>query len=268
MEYLNFKFCCKISKGKQLFVLLMMFLIHSYSASLDTVQKPNCPNGFLIQVNGIYRCIDTTLNYYPVWTEKWLEEDKYYFMMKSINLQLLDEKKWYKEDIQDEKLRIYTIKYPPMEYLPDLSDSIILYSVVKQNHNIIKLIKKEMPVFNNIGFSVHDVHDYFSDLDIKYLLNIPEEVQNMNYKQTEFMISKKEMKKLLKQLDRLKNCETFYRYGTPPNFVIEYSMNGNYFLLIAKEPKEWSAVLPEFVYLEKTCRRKDGLKIMKWLSNY
>jgi len=263
MEYI-IKFCYKTSKVSQLLVLLLTFFLHGYSTPLDTIKKPNCPNGYLISVNGNLRCIDTTLNYYPVRTEEWDETDTLSFMEKSINLQFLDEPKWCGEDIQGDRFRIFLID----------SDSIILYSIFNYNQQNFKLIKKEMLT---VDYTIHcyDIIDtvyfdtiYIYYLDVKCSYIFPKEIQSVNYKKTEFTIHKKEMKKLLKQLDRLKNCETFNRYGDFQSFVIEYFMNGNYFLLVAKDPKEWGRALPEFAHLEKNCRRKDGLKIMKWLSRY
>jgi hypothetical protein len=45
------------------------------STPLDTIKKQNCPNGFLLQINGKDQCIDTTIMYYPSFAEYWDELD-------------------------------------------------------------------------------------------------------------------------------------------------------------------------------------------------
>jgi len=243
--------------------VFMYFCANGYSTCLDTVKKSNCPNGFFIQVNDEFRCIDTSLNFYPIRTEEWDGEDTNYFMMKSINLQLLDEQKWYGEDLQNDRLRIFLIDY----------DSIVLYSVFNHNQQNFKLIKKEMPIVNTIYcYDVIDTTDAgitrILHENVKCSLVFPKKNQSVNYKQTEFTIPKKKLRILTKHLDALKNCNIFDLYSTHPSFVIEYFMNGNYYLLLADEPENWGGFLPEFEHLEKNCRKKDGLKILKWLKQY
>ncbi|MCL2246022.1 MAG: hypothetical protein FWC10_02795 [Lentimicrobiaceae bacterium] len=242
-----------------LLLIFLSFFIQGFSIPTDTVKKQNCPNGFLIQVNGNFRCIDTTDNYYPILTERWCATDSFFFMKKSINLQILEEPMWYGENIQDDRLRIYLIEYSPGY------DSIVLFSLFRQNYNDFKLIKKEMPVFHNISYVV-DNNNFPKG---KYVFDIIGEPPVINYKQSEFIVPEKKMMKLIKYLNALKKCGTFDQYDSwSPAFVIEYCLAGNYHLIVAPEPQGWGGLLPEFKLNEKNCRRKDGLKIMKWLSEY
>ena len=271
-----------------LLLILLAFFFQGYSTPLDTIEKPNCPNGFLIQVNNELCCIDTAIIYYPTMIPYpnsifWLQWDVNrehfsYNKTKSINLQILGEPIWYNKNMQEDLLRIFLIEYAP-NY-----DSIVFYSFVKQDQKFMKLVKKEMPIFyypicfmHDSSYFVYNSAYFLPNMDYVfpdsscyyYIKNIHDEIQSVNYKQTEFMIHKKEMKKMFKQLDNLKNCDIFHRYGANfPSFVIEYFMQGEYYLLVAEEPKEWGALRPEFAYVEKNCRKKDGLKILKWLKQY
>ena len=232
-----------------------MFFAYGYSTPQDTIKRQNsCPNGFLIQVNGEFHCIDTTISYYPICPGD-EEIDLYPNMLKSINLKILKESKWYNEDIQGNRLRIFLIAYPPS------FDSIVVYSFLDQNQDHIKLIKKKMPIFDNIGFCATNPLNPFEG----YLFfDTKKEISSVNYAQTEFIIPKRKLNGLIKQLHALKNCETFDRYSMFPEFVIEYFFEGDYHLLISTIPSEWYRMSEQ----EKNCRRKNGLKIMEWLNNY
>ena len=245
MGFTNLNFWHRI----KLVSILSLFFVHGYSTPLDTIKRQNCPNGFLVQVNGEYRCIDTTIRYYPLYPDD--EIDSYWNMLKSVNLQILGELKWYGEKIEENRLRIFRIEFSPS------FDTIELYSFLEQNQDYIKLIKKKMFLYhfpdpdnisNNIGF----------------VFNVTEKMYSVNYTQTEFLISKKKLKGLIKQLSVLKKCETFEQYGWPPEFLIEYSFKGSYYLLIAGSPEYyWCQRAPKC-----KCPRKSGFKILKWLSEY
>jgi len=298
MEYLNKQYCQIL-----LISLCIIFFAYGYSTPLDTIKKSNCPNGFSIQINGKYQCIDNSILYYPfpkywndlyqnyyhdkmkslTWKQLISEElgelsiHYYYNRMKSLNLQLLEEPKWYNEDMQEDRLRIFFIEYSPS------FDSIVLFSFFMQDQNFIKLIKKEMPVYYyyepflpdssyflidsiyvwpEYGYVLPDSSSY-SDSSSYYI----KEHSVVNYKQTEFVIHKRKIQSLIKQLHKLKNCETFDRYGYDSGFVIEYFLRGEYFLLVAETP-EWYDGQPEFLEVDRRCPRKSGLKIMKWLKNW
>jgi len=282
----------------------VFFYAHGYSTPLDTIKNQNCPNGLWIQVNGEFRCIDTTILYHPLpkpWNELYQNyyHDKmksltwkqlifeglnelsiyyYYRKMKSLNLQLLEEQKWYNEDIQEDRFRIFLIEYPPSY------DSIVLFSLIKQDQNLNKLIKKEMPVYYyyepflpdsnyflidscyyllpEYGYVFPDSSSY-SDSSSYYI----KESSVVTYKQTESIISEKKLQKLTKQLNKLINCEACDRYGEA-FFVIEYIFKGDYYLFIAMHPKYWCRVIPESLEVKGKYPKKSGLKIMKWLSEY
>jgi hypothetical protein len=228
------------------------FFAYGYSIPLDTLKKTKCPNGILTQVNGETKYIDTMVQYYPL-IEFCDKFELRTFKLKSLNLQLLEEDKWYNEEIREDKLRIFFIEPAPN------FDSIVLYSFFKYNHDSIKLIKKEMPV-------LYYAEDFFNPSDTP-LCPVIERSKIVNYKQTDFIISKKNIQKLTKQLNRIKKCETFARFGyADPAFVIEYTFKGNYYLLIASEPKYWSKRFS--VNLQSKCPRNSGLKIMRWLKQY
>jgi hypothetical protein len=261
----------------------MTFFVHGYSNSLDTIKKQNCPNGLAFQINGKERCIDTTLLYYPlIWerdtTMEWdklgwdgrefVKNVQYNSKMISNNLQILGESKWYNEDIQEDRLRFFLIGYPP-NY-----NSIILYSFFEQSYNYIKLIKKEMSLFYHDDCFLPD-SNYFKEGNTYYLPDInyvfpdssscfinKEENYFVNFKQEEIIIHKRKMKKLITQLDILKKCETFDEYFWDLSFVIEYTFEGKYYLLLARQPYYW--FYPE----NDNCPRKSGLKIEKWLNRY
>jgi len=253
MEYLkhpNIKFNSIIE-----LILLLILFIHGYSTPLDTIYKQNCHDGFSIQINGKYECIDTTFFYYPTLTEKWGDEymvvvDKFYNMENSINLQILQELKWYNEEIEEDRLRIViliTKNYPNI-------DSIVLYSFIKLNNEYTRLLKKEMTFF----------YPYF------YIFENIAEAAIVNYRQTEFIIHKKKMQNLIKQLNILTNFETFNRYTSAfrPAFVIEHICNGRYTSLIATEPSKWFKVPYDSEFKDIFSPRKNGLKVMKWLNKY
>jgi len=263
METLNF-----INKIKFLFIL-MTFYCHGYSSSIDTIKKINCSKGFLIQINGKPQCIDSTLVYYPGFIEQW-DMDQYYNMMRSINLQLLEEPKWYGEKIKENRMRIFRIKYPPS------FDSIVFYSFCRQDDNFIKLKKKEMPVYYPLSYvrdSSHFVYENYGDtvkcfLDYAFSYKNIENLNSVNYIQTEFVVHKRKMQKLIKQLSAIKKCEIFDRFGPYSTFVIEYVYKEKYYLLIAREPDEWGPICDVDKQIEKNCPKKSGVKILKWLNNY
>jgi len=251
MEFLNdLKFFNRIT----LLFLFVTFFSYGYSTPLDTHKKKKCYNGYVFQINGKEQCIDTTIMYYPNFTEYWEDFSQYYNMKKSINLQLLEEPKWYNEDIQEDRLRIFLMEYPPS------CDSVLLYSFIKKDCNSIKLIKKEMFFYHYSGSYMPGSMNLFIDTEKELVAN---------YKQTEFIIRKKKLQRLTKELQALKECETFDQYGPHPNFVIEYVCQGKYYLLIAQTPDLWvSPNCFEDKQLEKRCPRKSGFKIMEWLKQY
>jgi len=267
----------------------MLFCSYGYSSPIDTTVIQNCPNGFLMKINGKYQCIDSTIKYYPILEQIDEYEQYFYSMLKSINLQILGESKWYNEEIKEDLLRFLLIQQKPG------FDSVVLYSFLKQDNSFFKLVKKEMPAFVHsccfLQDSIYILH-YISDLkpDVRFfftdsiyylngriynisnsnisLSNRIEEPYIVSFTQKEYDVSKREMQRLVKQLNRLKNCETFERYGYNPAFVIEYFFCGKYYLLNAMDPKNWCRHLPICKQLEKNCPRKSGLKILKWLSKY
>jgi hypothetical protein len=265
----------------KLIFIFVIFFTNGYSIPLDTVKRQNCPEGLSLQINGKQQCIDTTIRFHPHSIyyhppEYWFESDEedYYLEMISVNLQILEESKWYNEDIQEDRFRIFLMRCAPGY------DSIVLYSFFKQNHDSIKLIKKEMPVFYTPHCFLPD-SDYFR-IDSKsyrpaYDYVLPDStcyyknkdtLYIVHYKQTEFIIHKKGMQKLVKQIDRLKECEIFDRYGNAINFVIEYLYKGNYYLLMANEPWQWCKRFPLCRQLDKKCPANSGYKVTKWLKKY
>jgi len=230
------------------FVVFVFFYTQGYSTPLDTIKEQNCSNDFWIQINGNFRCIDTAIHYYPL-IEFWNKSERNTFRLKSLNLQLLKEDKWYNEEIQEDRLRIFLIEYAP-NY-----DSIVLFSFFKHTHDSIKLIKKEMSVFYYA--------DWFSNPS-NALCPIIEKDKTMVYKETEFFIDPKNVAKLKKQLHRLRKCETFDHFSLPPAFVIEYTFKGDYFLLISSEPKRWCKKYREC----KKCPKSSGIQVTEWLKQY
>jgi len=232
MEILSF-----FLKAK-LLVIFTLFFIQGYSTPLDSLKKQDCFNGFLMNINGEYRCIDTVIRYFPnyITAEKLLQ---YFDMLVSINLQLIEEPKWDKENLQEEKLRITFI-----ENLPYF-DSIVIYSFIKHDDNFIKLIKKEMPVCYPL-FQVRDtssfMYEYYGStkkifLEYDFFYKNIEKMQNINYKQTEFFIHKRKMQKLLKQLKKYPTNTTIDAFGWSPVPVFEYIYKGDYYQIISPSPE-------------------------------
>jgi len=80
----------------KLFAIFVAFFAHGYSTPLDMIKNQNCLNGFWIQINGNYRCIDTTIRYYPTdMVDRLIPEHS---RLIALNLQLLEESKWDTED--------------------------------------------------------------------------------------------------------------------------------------------------------------------------
>jgi hypothetical protein len=216
MAYLN----NKIDYRVQLMSIFLLFFAYGYPTPLDTIKKQNCHNGYLLQINGRYQCIDTTIIYYPREIDDIIEG---HGRRMSLNLQLLEESRWDHEDIQEDRLRVILFEYGPSY------DSIVLYSFFKRDRNNIKLIKKEMPAFYQPG-------DF---LDSSPPFNNIEEVNIVNYKQTEIIIPKKKMPKFIKQLNKSKKSETFDGYEWPPIIVVEYFYKGDYYQSIIYSHWAW-----------------------------
>jgi len=102
-----------------------------------------------------------------------------------------------------------------------------------------------MPVFRP-NYYVQDssrfVYEYYGDankifLDYDYTFKNLADVHIVNYKQTDSLVHKRKMPKLIKQIKRYPQGDTFDGHGWSPILVFEYIFKGDYHQIITPIPE-------------------------------
>lgn len=230
---------------KKLILLSILFsALHTHSQPLDSIAvslkhqsdsiQERCNEGINLNINGINRFIDTITLYYPLFPYDFIEFTEPDVFIKSQNLKILNEKKWYQSDqeFSNNSIRILFMHSPSY-------DSLQLYSFSVVNKDLIKLVKKEMPIYYPYTHKGKD---------------------SLEYSESIYNISKRKVERLFKYLNKLKHYDTFYNYGYPSVLSMEFIIDARYRLIISVSPddKGWG---------DRYSRRITS-KIIKWLSKH
>jgi hypothetical protein len=271
---------------KMLLLATFLFLITNVIQAQNTSL---CDMGYIININGENRCIDTTLLYYSIpyalyydtLSHDFIRYGKYPIWAYSILMKILNEEKWDNQSLCEDKMRIFILDYKNL--------NLILFSFYNLYKDTIQMIQKTMKVYfpppkmpiamkflekNSQKDSFLDTIYYFDFIDstifitdkiqwnnfIKdwYTENYGK-VDTITYSVATYKIPRRQYMKLQKRvynLDRYKMLyDIFYE-----NVLIEYVINNKYQL-------NWIAQEGYIFYKDKFFKRnKDNL--LKWLAKF
>jgi hypothetical protein len=257
-------------------IFLFIFIIGKAQMS-DTLLELKCDKGYVLNINGENRCIDTTILFYNPHSEFFIWDSIVYYpsWFYTVAMKIFNEQKWGKKYLTEDKIRVLLFD--------DECDTLFLLLFSNVNTDTIYMEKKVMKWYNAplkkpitgkylMKDSTYLYNFYYGDsivctTDKIRMDNLIQDwytesygkIDTVTYTTTEYQIPKKSYDKFFKHVVNLKK----YNFDTEmliDIILIEYVINNEYQL-------NWITKSELMLYRDKFFL-KNMTNLLKWLNQF